>query len=86
METSPMAARVISDPVLSPKLMEHVLAKLGFTDEPSIDLGGLNSLYAAYCGSIPFDNIQKRIWLAGDQTLPGGLPCLRGSGCFRENG
>lgn len=71
-----MAARVVSDPVLSPELVERVLAKLGLTGRPTLDLAGLNTLFAAYCGSIPFDNIQKRVWFAGDQTTPltGGNP------------
>jgi len=71
-----MIARAVSDPVLSPKLLERVLAKLGLDERPSLDLAGLNTLYAAYCGSVPADNIQKRIWFAGDQTtpLPGGEP------------
>ncbi len=76
METRPIGARVVSDPVLSPALIDRVLAKFGLSDPPSLDLAGLNALYAAFCGNIPFDNIQKRIWLAGDQTTPltGGDP------------
>jgi N-hydroxyarylamine O-acetyltransferase len=53
-----------------------VLAKLGLPNRPALDLAGLNRLYAAVCGSIPFDNVQKRIWFAGDRTKPatGGDP------------
>ncbi len=72
-----MATPAVSDPVLSPVLLERVLAKLGLTDRPSLDLSGLNTLYALYSGSVPaIDNSRKRIWFAGDQTtpLPGGEP------------
>ena len=72
-----MTARAVSDPVLSPKLLERVLEKLGLTERPSLDLAGLNTLYATYCGSVPaMDNIQKRIWFAGERRtpLPGGDP------------
>jgi N-hydroxyarylamine O-acetyltransferase len=64
------------NPVLSRGLIERVLLKLGLTDQPALNLHGLNTLFAAFCGSIPFDNIQKRIWFAGDQTTPltGGDP------------
>ena len=64
--------------MLSPELIERVLLKLGFTDRPAFDLPGLNTLYAAFCGGVPFDNIQKRIWFAGDQTTPltGGDPAV----------
>ena len=86
-----------TDPTLSPDLVGKVLLKLGLTDRPSLDLAGLNALYAAYCGSVPGDNIQKRIWFAGDQTssLPGGEPSeffgnwlAHGTGgtCFPING
>lgn len=65
-----------SHPILSSDLVERVLTKLGFSDYPSVDLEGLNNLYAAVSGSIPNDNIQKRIWFAGDQKGPvtGGEP------------
>jgi arylamine N-acetyltransferase len=72
-----MTARAVSDPVLSPELLERVLAKLGLTERPSLDLAGLNTLYAAYCGSVPaIDNIRKRIWFAGERRgpLPSGVP------------
>lgn len=83
--------------MFSPELIERVLLKLGFTDLPSLDLAGLNALCAAFCSSVPFDNIQKRIWFAGDQTTPltGGDPIeffenwlAHGTGgtCFPING
>jgi N-hydroxyarylamine O-acetyltransferase len=63
--------------VLSAELLERVLGKLGLSDRPSLDLAGLNALYAAYCGNVPaIDSIPKRIWFTGDQRtpLPGGDP------------
>ncbi len=63
-------------PVLAPELVERVLAKLGLHGRPVLDLASLNTLYAAFCGNIPFDNIRKRVWFASDRTtpLPGGDP------------
>lgn len=63
--------------MLSPDLLERVLTKLGLSERPSLDLEGLNTLYAAYSGNVPaIDSIQKRIWFAGEQKtpLPGGDP------------
>ncbi len=71
-----MTARAVSNPVLFPELLERVLEKLGLTERPSLDLAGLNTLYAAYCGNVPaIDNIRKRIWFAGERRgpLPGGV-------------
>jgi arylamine N-acetyltransferase len=50
--------------------------KLGLTEQPGIDLVGLNTLCAAFSGNVSNDNIQKRIWFAGEQTTPvtGGNP------------
>ncbi|MGH2901482.1 MAG: arylamine N-acetyltransferase [Solirubrobacteraceae bacterium] len=61
---------------LSPRLIERVLARLGFTDEPGIHRAGLEQLYAAWCFAVPFDNVRKRIALleATPGPLPGGLP------------
>ena len=79
-------------------LLEKVVSKLGFSDYPSLDLDGLNALFAAFCGKIPvIDNTLKRIWLTGDQTKPltGGEPTkyfenwlMHGTGgtCFPTNG
>ena len=66
----------IPEPVLPPNLVERVLEKLRLRQRPTLDLAGLNGLYAAFSGNVPFDNVQKRIWFAGPQTtpLPGGDP------------
>ena len=65
-----------AEPSLSPLLVEQILAKLGLNNKPALDLAGLNTLYAAICGNIPFDNVQKRIWFATDRKKPatGGDP------------
>lgn len=57
-------------------LVERVLSRLGLTDDPTLNLDGLNRLFAAYCGSISFDNVRKRIWCAGDRStqMPGADP------------
>ncbi len=93
-----MVTSAVSDPVLSPNLLERVLVKLGLTERPSLDLAGLNTLYAAFCGNVPaIDSIRKRIWFAGDQRtpLPGGDPTdyfeswlIHGTGgtCWPTNG
>lgn len=68
---------ITSEELLPPELLERVLAKLGLDDRPDVDLPGLNSVYAAFCGSVPtLDSIRKRIWFAGDRKspLPGGEP------------
>ena len=64
------------EPALSPDLVERVLTRLGLREQPALDLAGLNLLYAAFSGHVPFDNVQKRIWFASPQTtsLPGGDP------------
>jgi hypothetical protein len=51
--------------MISPSLLESVLAKLALPSGPTLDLAGLNQTYAAYSGKIPNDNIHKRIWLVG---------------------
>ena len=58
------------------ELVTRVLAKFGFSSKPKPDLTGLESLYAAWCRNVPFDNIRKRIAMARSQTepLPGGRP------------
>jgi arylamine N-acetyltransferase len=67
---------LISEPTLTPGLVERVLTKLRLRQRPDLNLAGLNTLYAAFSANVPFDNIQKRIWFASPQTtpLPGGDP------------
>jgi len=65
-----------TEPSLPPALLEQVIAKLGLEQPPALDLAGLNTVYAAACQRIPFDNIQKRIWFSTDRSRPvtGGDP------------
>lgn len=64
------------EPRLTPALLERILAKSGLRAKPSLDLDGLNAVYAAFCANVPFDNVQKRIWFAGPRKTPltGGDP------------
>lgn len=93
-----MSDHALPDPGLSAELLERVLAKLGLDERPSLDLDGLNALFAAYCAGVPgLDTIRKRIWFAGEQTgpLPGSDPgdylehwLMHGTGgtCWPANG
>ncbi|MDH3686319.1 MAG: arylamine N-acetyltransferase [Myxococcales bacterium] len=65
----------MSDP-LAPRLVERVLGRLGFGARPSVDRDGLERIYAAWCRSVPFDNVQKRIALVEGREgpLPGDDP------------
>jgi arylamine N-acetyltransferase len=70
--------RALNAPVLEDELVDRVLSKLGLDDRPTIDLAGLNAVYAAFCTAVPDDNIQKRIWFASNQSTPvtGGDPVV----------
>jgi len=63
-------------PVLPAEVTDRVLRKLEVTAPSSPDLAALNALYAAWSCRVPFDNVQKCIWFAGDQAKPvtGGEP------------
>ena len=54
-------------------LRDRVLARLGFTAPPPVTVDGLNTLYAAWGHSVPFDNVHKRLALSTDHAAP--LPC-----------
>jgi arylamine N-acetyltransferase len=71
-----MPDNAVREPELSSALLTRILAKLDLADRPECSIAGLNRVYAAFCGYVPRDNIQKRIWLTGDQTAPvtGGNP------------
>lgn len=56
---------------LSPDRVDRILEKLGLS-RPDPDLTGLRRLYAAWCRSVPFDNVRKLIHLRGQR--PGALP------------
>src|SRR3954468_24400272 len=78
-------------------LLNRVTSKLGLPGGLVPDLESLNKVYAAYSGLVPNDNVQKRIWLAGDKSRPvtGGEPTQffenwlqhgTGGTCFPANG
>ena len=77
-----MTDSTIPEPKLSSEILTRILTKLDLMERPECNLAGLNRVYAANCGHVPRDNIQKRIWLTGKQTTPvtGGDP-----GEFFEN-
>lgn len=53
-------------------LLERVLERLGFTQIPEPNLSTLETVYAAWCRQVPFDNVHKLIHVrSGD---PGPLP------------
>lgn len=59
------------DAAMRNDLVDAVLARLE-VERPSCDLAGLRAVYAAWCGSVPFDNTLKLIHSA--EALPGPLP------------
>jgi len=65
-----------AEPRLSAELLARVLARLGLAEPPAPDRAGLDRLNAAFCRHVPNDNVQKRIWLAGERAGPvtGGDP------------
>src|SRR5438105_15871270 len=62
--------------MLTPDLTDAVLERLGRSDRPPTDLAGLELVYGAWCRSVPFDNLVKRIHLgSGDPApIPNGDP------------
>lgn len=59
--------------MITPQLAEEVLQRLGLRTLPERDLAGLADVYRRWCRQVPFDNIQKRLFLAAgcDGPLPG---------------
>jgi arylamine N-acetyltransferase len=57
-------------------LVDRVFERIGLASRPRPDLPGLESLFAAWCNHVPFDNLRKRISMARSQTepLPGRRP------------
>ncbi|EPE9057413.1 arylamine N-acetyltransferase [Klebsiella aerogenes] len=62
--------------LINQTLTEQILEKLGFTNSPPLNKNGLEIIYKAWCRSVPFDNIRKRILIrtGGDYILPGSTP------------
>lgn len=46
---------------LGPTTTEAVLDRLGFSGPPAPDRDGLDAVYLAWCRTVPFDNVVKRI-------------------------
>jgi N-hydroxyarylamine O-acetyltransferase len=57
---------------LSMDVLEQVLSRLGLADRPAPTLDGLQTLYAAWCRNVPFDNVRKLIHVHHHD--PGPLP------------
>jgi N-hydroxyarylamine O-acetyltransferase len=55
---------------LDPALTEAVLDRLGLAERPAPDRAGLDTLYLAWCRSVPFDNLVKRVHLVSGSTEP----------------
>lgn len=62
-------------------LVDAVLERLAVA-APTIDLAGLASIYGAWCRSVPFDNVLKRLWL--EERWPGRLPGSTAVDFFRD--
>ncbi len=50
--------------VIAPETTEAVLERLGFPAAPVTDRAGLDAIYLAWCRTVPFDNLVKRIDMA----------------------
>ncbi len=68
--------------MLDEKLLERVLDRFGVAAPPSTDIDGLSAIYAAWCLSVPFDNIAKLIALRSPSPRP--LPGLDAAGFFHR--
>lgn len=68
-----MSSVASPDSKLPKALVERVMARLGFEGNPQPDLEGLRAVYAAWCRSVPFDNVRKIIHLRtqNGEPLPG---------------
>lgn len=69
-----MAGGICDEAVmLEPSLARAVLKKLGCTSRPAPNYAGLQSLYAAWCARVPFDNLRKltALHVGTSEALPG---------------
>lgn len=57
-----------------------VLERLGVEPPPRLDVGGLRTVYAAWCGAVPFDNVLKLIHISEGRAGP--LPGSTADGFF----
>lgn len=51
-------------------LLERVLMRLGVSERPAPTLDGLQTLYAAWCRKVPFDNVRKLIHIHNHDPSP----------------
>ena len=69
-----LGSQVGIDKLLNRDLLERVLTAFGIHGSISTDLAGLNEVYAAWCRSVPFDNVRKMIALrSGNRQQLRGL-------------
>ena len=61
---------------VEPDLLDKVLEKFGLSERPALDLEGLSTAYNAWCESVSFDNVQKRVYMGENRSgpLPGIEP------------
>lgn len=65
----------MEEPRLERPLVDRVLARLGLATAPPADRRGLDGLYRAWCRTVPWDNVQKRISVkSGRVPLVGAYP------------
>ncbi len=57
-----------SCPALSNKIVERICAKLSADESAKPSLDSLSQIYKNWCLRVPFDNIQKRIWISKGGT------------------
>ena len=67
---------------MTSEVRDRILERLGLPAAPGADLEGLRTVYAAWCATVPFDNVRKMIALhaGGSRPLPG-----RDAGDFFEH-
>lgn len=67
MNSRPSSGRLPQD------LLEQVLSRLGFQNQPGDSREDLAAIYAAWCQKVPFDNVRKLIHIRAKNpgTLPG---------------
>ena len=68
--------------MLNPSLVPPILEKLGFREVPFPDWPGLCSIYFRWSMTVPFDNIQKRLFYSG--SAEGPIPGHNSDHFFRE--
>jgi N-hydroxyarylamine O-acetyltransferase len=70
-----------SETRLDDRLLSDVISRLGLPSTIRIDLDGLTDVYAAWCSSVPFDNVRKMIAIRSDGA---DMPGLNASDFFQS--